>query len=144
MRRVLLGLGVAVLLAGTSAWGGDATKKDREKLQGTWAVKSIVAAGKEIPTKGEKMVIAGDKMTMKGGPKGDEYGTYTINAGKTPKQITMTEKKDGKDGDVMQGIYTLEGDTLKLAFSTKGPGGARPTSFNDKEAAVITLKREKS
>jgi uncharacterized protein (TIGR03067 family) len=137
-----LQLGLVVLLAGSSAWGGDA-KKDRDKLQGTWVVKSMTEGGKDVPppAKDLKLTFAGDRWTQKGGGDSQE-GTYKLDPTKTPKHIDMVVQQDGKDALLGLGIYALEGDTLRVGMP-KGLFSPRPTSFDDKNAAVLTLKREK-
>jgi uncharacterized protein (TIGR03067 family) len=137
-----LGL-AAVVLAASLAQGGDA-KKDREKLQGTWLVKSMRIGGKDVPppVKDGKLTFTGDKWTQTGGGS-SEKGTYKLDSTKTPKHIDVVLQLDGKDGLTLPGIYRLEGDTLQIAMPAKGLFSPRPTSFEDKNAAVLTLKREK-
>jgi uncharacterized protein (TIGR03067 family) len=146
MRRTAFGLGVLVLVAGGIARGGDASKKDSEKLQGTWVATSLRLRGKDgpPPPAGSTWVIADDRITVVGGPKKDRYWTYRLDAAARPKEIDITEKKDGKEGEVTRGIYRLEGNFFTLAHSISGPKGPRPVSFDDKDAVVITLKRQKS
>jgi hypothetical protein len=55
--------------------------------------------------------------------EGDQDATIILNAGREPKHIDMTDKKDGK---TVQGIYIIEGDTLKIAY--RFPAAGRPTS----------------
>jgi uncharacterized protein (TIGR03067 family) len=144
MRKTLAGVAVFILMAGTAVWGGD-TKKDKEKLQGTWTLTQIELGGKKIDLpegKSMQLIFTGDKVMMKGSPKGDEEGAYTIDASKKPKQITLT-KKDGGADEKMPGIYEIEGDTLRIATSIMGPKGPRPTGFDDKMAAIMILKKAK-
>ena len=143
MRPMTLGL-VAVVLATSLAQGGDA-KKDQEKLQGTWVVKSMLEGGKEVPppVKDTKLTFAGDKWTQTGGPVKEE-GTYRLDSTKKPKQIDVVVKRSGKDDLVLRGIYALESDSLKIGLSAQGPKGPRPTSFDDKDAVVFILKKQKS
>jgi uncharacterized protein (TIGR03067 family) len=144
MRKLIAGVTVFVLVAGTAVWGGD-TKKDKEKLQGTWTLTQIEIGGKKVDVpegKGMQLVFSGDKVTAKGGLKGDEDGSYTIDASKKPKQITLMKKGGGAD-DTMQGIYEIEGNTLRIGTSAKGPKGARPTGFDDPTVSIMILKKAK-
>jgi RNA polymerase sigma factor (sigma-70 family) len=50
---------------------------------------------------------------------------YTIDPSKEPKQIDLTEPKE------VRGIYSIEGDTLKICFGA--PGAERPTVFSAKK-----------
>src|SRR5438128_2151842 len=109
MRRTMVGLALSSLLAGANAWGGDASKKDREKLQGTWVATSLRLRGKDgpPPTAGSTWVFSKEKITVLGGPKKDQYWTYKLDAATSPKEIDITEQKDGKDGEVTRGIYRI-------------------------------------
>jgi uncharacterized protein (TIGR03067 family) len=144
---MLAGVAAFALMAGTAVWGGDANK-EKDKLKGTWTLTSLEIGGKKIDLPGEKsmqLVFSGDKVMVKGaGPKGDkdEEGTYTIDATKKPKHLTLTKKGGGAD-DTMEGIYEIEGDTLKIGSSAKGPKGPRPTGFDDPAVAIMILKKAK-
>ena len=63
--------------------------------------------------------------------------TIKLDAAKEPKHIDMTGKKDGK---TVQGIYIIEGDTLKIAY--RFPAAGRPTSFDGKDVFMETLERQ--
>ena len=142
MRKLVAGMTMVVLMAGTVVWGGD-TKKDKEKLQGTWTLKQVENKGKKIDIpegKGLRMIINGDKVTMKGGKKGGEEGTVTIDATKKPKQITMTKKGGGPE-DTLNGIYEIEGNTLKIGHALGGPKAPRPTSFTGDDVGVMIFKK---
>jgi uncharacterized protein (TIGR03067 family) len=144
MRKFMACVTVSVLMAGTAVWGGDA-KADKEKMQGTWTLTSVVVMGNKQDIPGGKemrMIIKGDTITVKTGEK-DEEGTFKIDASKKPKQITL-QKKDGGADDVMNGIYELQGDTLKIAAKGKGAKSERPTGFDDAGAFVMILKKAKS
>jgi hypothetical protein len=99
---------------------------------GDGEVASIASGGADGGVGGAELVgnAAGPE------PGGDGIGAA---AGERPKHIDLTDK----GGRVLRGIYALQGDTLKIALSAKGPEGPRPASFEDKDAAVVILKREK-
>jgi uncharacterized protein (TIGR03067 family) len=79
----------------------------------------------------------GDKLTaVTEGAKAMEQG-YKLDAAKKPKTIDLS------GGLVaVEGIYTLDGDELKVCV---GPLGKRPTKFKAEEDTqfLIVLKREK-
>lgn len=68
-------------------------------------------------------------------------GTYKIDASKKPKQIdiTIVENKKKK---VVQTIYELDGDTLKIALPFDEVKG-RLTSFDSKKALILIMKHDK-
>ncbi len=138
MKRVAAGLAALAVVVSANAWGGD-TKKDKEKLQGTWNVTAMSFGDKkqDIPEGTLTVIFAGDKMTVKS-PKGDEEGTYKLDTSKKPMTIDTTMKKGGKE-ETSRGIYELQGDTLKLGFGKD----ARPKDFTSKEMFTLYLKRKK-
>ncbi len=142
MRRMRAGLCLVVVFAGASSRGADATKQDREKLQGTWKVSAMSLAGKAFPSTSKDIrtrIFTGDKMVIKDPlAKGErrQEATFKLDAGKEPRHIDFTDAKSGK---TLHGIYQLEGDTLKIAYPF--PAGARPTSFDGRGVFTETLKR---
>jgi RNA polymerase sigma factor (sigma-70 family) len=144
---------VAACAAGLLGYGGLAAegkgKTDKEKLQGTWVIVSEERGGKKINAdaeeiKGATLTIKGDKATLTMGGRTQE-ATFTIDLGKTPKEIDLT----GDDGGGVMthlGIYKLEGDVFTLCKSH--PPEARPDQFASKEGerwpAVFVFKRAKN
>ncbi len=136
--RTLLFVAVGLLLA------ADAPKKevsDKDKLQGTWTVVSAEGSGQpsadEVKTL--KFIVTGTQYTVK---KGDEVvvkGTVTLDPAKKPKELTL--KDDGDDKPTL-GIYTFEGDTLKVC--TGDPGKERPREFSAKGGNVLLVVLKKA
>jgi uncharacterized protein (TIGR03067 family) len=146
MKRSILAFAALTVLVATTA-AADKADADLEKLQGSWNIASIEIDGKAIPAPegGGTFVFAkGKKLVMKEKGKADKEGTYKMSADKTPKQLDLVGPGKDKKTEVMETIYQIDGDTLKLAFSAKGPKGKRPTAFDSKTAIVMTLKRQKS
>ncbi|MBI1917379.1 MAG: TIGR03067 domain-containing protein [Planctomycetes bacterium] len=115
----------------------DATK---DKIEGTWVVVSATRNGKtNDEIKDDKVTFKDGKLTIKAKNK-DETATYKVDPAKKPKEIDITHE----GGKTMQGIYVVEGDTLKVCFSK--PDSPRPTEFSAKEGSdcmLVVLKREK-
>src|SRR5215469_11320954 len=106
-RSLLVCCGLASLLVAADIPKVDQSKKDLEKLQGTWTPVSIEAEGKKVPEEtyeGLKVVFEKNQMTMsRGEDDKTETEAIALDASKKPKQINTTSKS----GDERQGIYEL-------------------------------------
>lgn len=147
MKRFLLAFLMAAAVGGAGL-ADDKSDAEAKQLEGAWDIEAIEAMGKKIDApkgKGGGIVFAKDgKVIMKDPGKKDSPGTYKIDVGKSPKMIDLIELKDGKAGDVMQAIYEVEGDKLKIGFSAEGPKGKRPSDFKGDKVLIMYLKRQKS
>ena len=68
-------------------------------------------------------------------------GTFQLDAGKTPRRIDITRIEGKNRFAVMQGIYSLEGDVLKLCV---GEPEDLPTAFAsqpDSRVIYFVLRR---
>jgi uncharacterized protein (TIGR03067 family) len=141
--RALCLVTVVGVLVSTSAGQDKAGAGDKDKLKGTWSVTSGKKGGKDVPEdlfKDIKFVFTGDKLTMQGKGKNMEW-TLTLDPTKKPKEMDV-KFEDGKIGN---GIYDLDGDTLKIAHGEIGE--PRPTEFVSEEGSNVTvmvLKRDKA
>ncbi len=136
---ILLGfIAFATLIARES----NAQQGGADELQGTWVVTAFEIDGKteQIPGGNISYTFNKDKLVMRQPGLPDTEGTYKFDASKTPKQMDWISVK-ATDKEVMEAIYELKGDSLKLAY--QGPKGKRPTSFDSKQTVVMHLKREK-
>jgi uncharacterized protein (TIGR03067 family) len=117
-------------------------KSDRDKIQGDWKAESMVQGGEKAPEELVKNFTLNVKdnrwMVMINGQ--EEKGTFKEDSSKKPKEITFTSDS----GTERQGIYDLDGDTLKVCVGS--PGDTRPTEFDSKSgssAMYIVFKRKK-
>jgi len=114
---------------------------DIEKLQGTWKAVSVQMDGADQPEyvkRGFTWIFKGKTFTngLNAEQLKKNVGRYRIDPTKNPKEF------EGLDGDKAIGIYSLEGDTLKLC--TAPNGAERPTSFATKkgdQVGLVVLKR---
>jgi uncharacterized protein (TIGR03067 family) len=124
-----------------------AEKKDEEKIQGTWTVVSYEYGGKkdrEDETKKVKLVFKDGSVTIDD-PKREQKAKFKLDATKKPKEMDITPEDEGADVKVVQAIYELKDDELKICF-VKRSDATRPTEFASKpdtELVLIVLKREK-
>src|SRR5437016_4035620 len=102
-------------LALSAAATADDKKSDQDKLQGKWKFESGSRGGKPFPddiVKTAVFVFDGKTMKMTRTVDGQEQSremTFKLDPSKKPKAIDVD--MDGKPG---KGIYSLDGDTLKI------------------------------
>jgi uncharacterized protein (TIGR03067 family) len=138
MKRYVVGVIVIAGIAG-------AAEVDGESLQGEWMLSSVEVQGMTYPApagRGGSIVFAKDgKLILKDPGKPDKIGSYTTDAGKSPKQLNLIQDKEGKPTPC---IYEVEGDSLKFALSTEAAKGKRPSGFSGEKVLIVHLKRQKS
>lgn len=136
--------------AGPLLWNGAAgaeARRAESPLRGTWACASAVVDGKPLPEKTVKelrLTITADRYKTE---RADEVlfdSTYHLDPSKDPKQIEMTATEGDAAGKPALGIYSVEGDTLKMCYVM--PGRARPKTFESpagSKAYLVTWTRSK-
>jgi uncharacterized protein (TIGR03067 family) len=115
------------------------SEPELKKLQGTWKVRSMEGDKVPPPDQLEKMrvVIAGDKITMKIGGRDDHTIRVFVDPTKKPCTIDFGP---GGDPDTT-GIYELDKDTLRICL---GKGSERPKELSGRkpEQVLMILQRE--
>ncbi len=129
----------------------DDSKKDLEKLQGTWGISSITYDGGDVPSdivsklrfavKGDEWAVQGEEEVAK------EYGKATLKLDATakPRLIDFHIGEGSEKGAEIEGIYEWNGDD-EIKICAKVIGKERPTEFASAEnsrVALMVLKREK-
>jgi uncharacterized protein (TIGR03067 family) len=142
MRRLApIPLSLLLLLPLGAARADDASK-EQEKLQGRWTATQFVANGREVPQdEGKAITFAfdGEKIRMEGpGGVGQREYTFKLDPAKKPKGIDMTIVDGPYKGDVVPGIYELDGDTLTLCLPNK-PMTGRPAEFKSAQGSQLAL-----
>jgi uncharacterized protein (TIGR03067 family) len=108
----------------TSVPEDDATKFERERLQGRWVMIDSERDGKKLePGGSQRVVFEGNTMTWKDSSHSFAK-TFRLDPQPTPKQIDFTSISEETKGLRGYGIYELDGDRLKLCMNSKD----RPTS----------------
>lgn len=126
--------------------GGQTPAADKDRIIGSWLVVHAERSGQyhNDPVDGQLVLtFTADRVSSEwrkdsGSPFA---GTYQLDATKQPKEIDLTMTARGKT-DVSRGIYTLEGDELKICF-----GETRPTEMKTAKGDklnLITFKRVSS
>ena len=129
------------MMTGVVAHGHSERDSDKDKMSGTWRCVSAVNGGKPLA----QQIVEQLRLTLtKDGGYKTERGkqvlfdsTYRIESRKSPKQIDIIGTEGENKGKTAQGIYEIEGDTLKLCYTM--PGEDRPEKFESKEGSAVTL-----
>ena len=116
-------------------------RPDEEAIQGTWKIAREETNGAESPDSQQlqekcKWVITADKITVEFDGQTQDF-TYKLDPKKTPRTFDMTDP----GGQKIEGIYSLQGDELKICTALNG--AKRPQEFDTKsgEAELVVLKR---
>jgi uncharacterized protein (TIGR03067 family) len=136
-----------VAVAGLSV--AEEKKFDVEKLVGKWKFTEGTKAGTKVDAKNleSEVTFTKDTVTIKDTTE-THVMKFKIDASKSPIQIDMEGDEGPAKGFKAEGIISLDGDTLKLAYSTNIPGfdGKRPEKFEstkDNKAFLFVMKKAK-
>jgi uncharacterized protein (TIGR03067 family) len=143
---VLVPVVSAVLAAASPAVGSDgserAVKKELKKLEGVWALKERTINGKESPKESLKaepgMEIKGDSVKM-----GLVEFKIVIDPSQKPKTIDRLIKAPDGRGIKSQGIYELDGDTLKMCVPTPLRKRGRPKELMSGDGVIMSVYERK-
>jgi uncharacterized protein (TIGR03067 family) len=125
----------------------DDVKQEQKKLTGTWSMTSFVMDGNKVPeeeVKKFKLILDGDKYTLKQEDNILSKGTVKLDLTKKPKTLDITPSEGDGKGQAMLGIYELNGDTYKVCYAP--PGKDRPTKFESESGSennLLVFKRDK-
>jgi uncharacterized protein (TIGR03067 family) len=125
----------------------DLRKREEESLQGTWDIVSAESNGKSIldDYAGVERVISSSYVIESRTGVEVRRSNFVIDPRQKPKWISMTLWEGVKPVRTFNGIYDLDGDTLKISLveeldRTKRPPGSRPDDFDDTlYDAVLTV-----
>jgi RNA polymerase sigma factor (sigma-70 family) len=138
-----------------AARGPGKPKEDKAPLQGAWDVIAHDTLGrpasKEFLARKHQWVFAGAKLTLRDKDGVAREGTFRIDPEKKPKVLDVTFQGGLPAGaralvpaeEAQEGIYELEGDTLKVCYGY--PGKGRPTEFASKAdppTGLVVFRRE--
>lgn len=124
-----------VALAGFACGAEDPAKEKAAPLQGGWKFEKLEVDGKpaELPDTAFWWFIKGDKVLYGGA----ELATLTIDSQTSPKCIDVKFRGPKR---VLEGIYSIEGDTLKICVNAATEGvRERPTDFSTKGKSGLRL-----
>jgi uncharacterized protein (TIGR03067 family) len=145
----LISWSVALVIVAAAAHAEDKKEFDPAKVVGNWTYESGVVNGGKVDKDHlvGKVEFTKDTIVIPSGDKDKPFKmTYTINVKHTPALLNM-EIKDGpiKEGKA-EGIISLDGDEMKIAYVVAGTGHKRPTKFEstkDSGVFLFVLKKAK-
>jgi uncharacterized protein (TIGR03067 family) len=132
-----------LLVIGVSAADDkDALQGDKGKLQGKWQIVSVAVEDKvikreDVPkqwkgTFEKDLLVEGDRF----GQVGYSSAKIEVDETRDPKHITV---RDGGGKLTFRGIYSLDGDTLKVCMNGDGGDARRPEEFVTKKGTPLLL-----
>ncbi len=119
---------------------------DKQLLQGTWKVVKKVKNGEpeELKTAPTTLKFSGTTVTLWQDGEQQSDGAFAIDESKTPTRITLTGTSGQSAGRTFEAIYSLDGDTLKLAYGIGDNAGSPPKDFAGGQGqAMEVLERQK-
>jgi RNA polymerase sigma factor (sigma-70 family) len=142
---VVSGAGVAAVVPRALGDGDDAAKLKAElkKFQGTWVDVYAEKAGKELEVGGHELKFDGETFSVADHGRVEEKGTIKLNPSKHPMEIDLRFQGGNHEERTVLGIYTWNGENLKLCWGEPG-GGTRPTDFTTTPAGgfLVVVKRQ--
>jgi uncharacterized protein (TIGR03067 family) len=120
----------------------EAAREELRKLQGTWIIEQLDENGKKVADaelKGRSITFGATAFLLR--KKGGTFDWIAkIKIDPTKKSINAGVEEGSRKGDLLPGIYELDGDTLKLCWSTDGD--SRPKDFKPgDDRLLIVCKR---
>ena len=141
MKWMLLPAALAAGLLVAADAKDDAAKKDMDALQGKWTVVSMESDGGTLTlAKDAVRVIKGDKYTVTLTPDLTIEGTFKIDPTAKPRRIDTKATSGPYKDQELQGIYEIDGDTLKICYGL--PGKDRPTEFKGKDGCMLMVHKK--
>jgi uncharacterized protein (TIGR03067 family) len=122
-----------------------ASKQELQRIQGSWQFVSLVDNGEktaEAELKDRTIFCGGDAFIVRSGEHFVQAGSQKLDPSKSPKSINIMISQGDRKGDILLGIYELDGDTFKVCFDTEGQ--ERPTEFKSEQGSgklLVVYKR---
>ena len=141
MRIVVL---ATVILGGGLLFAADRTEPasdaDHDLIKGRWKVVSSEEAGRAQQFgNGAHFLITADTFSIKPSQGDPLKLKYKLDTTQQPKAIDTFHAIDPGNPIVQRGIYSLEGDDLKLCIA--GSGQPRPQKFDSNAGVLLKLRR---
>lgn len=119
----------------------EASKAEVRKLQGTWNIELQDEGGKTLPeaeVKSRTITFGMNLFLIRNKAGLVQLGKVKLDPAK--KTFNATVEKGQREGDLLPGIYEMEGDTLRIALSIDGE--VRPKDFKRaSDRMILVCKR---
>ena len=143
---VVIGAGVTAGVSRALAAADDdpKVKAELKKFQGTWVVIYGEKAGEEQEQVGDhQLKFDGETFSLSVHGHVEDKGTFKLDPSKNPKEIDIRLRDRNNDEKTVLGIYTWDGENLKLCLG-KPRGGTRPKDFTTMPEGrdLIVVKRQ--
>jgi uncharacterized protein (TIGR03067 family) len=143
---VVTGAGVAAGVPRALAVADDAAKvkAELEKFQGTWVDIYAEKAGKPQEQVGDhQLKFDGESFSVADHGHVEEKGTFKLDPSKNLKEIDLRIRDRNDEEKTVLGIYTWDGENLKLCLGEPG-GGTRPKEFTTTPEGgfLVVVKRD--
>jgi uncharacterized protein (TIGR03067 family) len=131
-------LGIGLVLAGAQP-AEDAQKQ----LQGTWTATQAERDGKAADdVVGHRLSLTGNRFQIQSEDGKPLYaGTVRVDPSARPAAIDFEHTEGTLKGQVWQGIYALDGDTLRVCDNAPNLDKGRPAAFEATRGSGYVLIR---
>jgi erythromycin esterase len=117
-------------------------KRDLDRMQGTWQAVLMNQEGEIQPLQGAfanlQLIIKDDRRTMRAGESILAEACYRLNPAAEPPTIDLVVTRGGARGQIMLGIYGINGDRLRVCYAMHGR--ERPRDFTPKPGSGHALQ----
>jgi uncharacterized protein (TIGR03067 family) len=148
MKALIVGLIVlmATSLIAAEPSKQDALTKDTDRIQGIWKLAALEADGKPAPAEivaALKLVFKDDTLTFTPGEPGFTNYKFKLDATTRPAGFAMTHADGANKGETEKGIYSLDGDHLKICFGRLDKTLNEITGRAGSQQSMYSLERVK-
>jgi uncharacterized protein (TIGR03067 family) len=113
-----------------------------QSVVGRWALITLVINGEDRTTRSATNTgvtkyytfDANGRFRIASGDSVGETGTWSEDTTVSPKVFDHIPDVDGKPGPYVPGIFTIDGDTLKISIVAPNPARRHPTEFRSTPA----------
>ena len=118
---------------------GSAVAGDQDNIQGTWTLETATVDGNAMPSVSAVYIFTGETLIVRPKVGAEQKTTFKLETTSRPK-VLVVQRDQPADAKPDRTPYELDGDTLKIAFSSPDQ---RSTEVSDKGQVLFTLKRKK-